>query len=250
MSTATQNGYLNGHSKGRRTDSVAGRSERPASRESAEARDVRGFATKPPGFGLTPEQQRLERRARVIVPGLVIGLLSINAGITFVMVRASMSDRQSAAVEPNYYEQGMHYNDTSAALARSAALGWTIRCDATAIRASGLSGGVGRPGEASGQCLVRVTLADRAGEPVRGCVVEAEAFAQARAGERRRLRLEATATPGEYAVLARLEPAGMWELRLKARRGTEQFVSTERLRIAPLARELSGRQGAPVGGGA
>ena len=132
-------------------------------------------------------------------------LTSVGANV-FLVVRGH--DDPAFAVEPDYYDKAVHWDERQAARRASDELGWRIEVDAS------------RDG-------VQIELADALGRPVEGAQVEVEAFHNARASQRLRARL-APEAPGRYVLARRFERPGLWELRLSAIRDGDRFLHTAR----------------------
>ncbi len=122
------------------------------------------------------------------------------------------ADDPSFSLEPRYYDKAVHWDQEQARKAESARLGWKLEARVA-------------PAERGSKLLAVVTRAD--GSPLTGARVEVEAFANARAGEIRRLRLE-PGKPGEYA--ARLDAArpGLWEFRFQVEHGGAHYATVAR----------------------
>lgn len=150
----------------------------------------------------------------MLLPALLLG-----AGVLgwIVMVRAAVSD-PSAAIEPDYYRKASNVDAEKAILARSEALGWSARVTSFVFDAGG------------GATLV-LSFTDRDGVPLEALVVDALAFSNVRSIDRQNIELVARGA-GTYS--ARLERArhGIWELRVRARRGSEEFHTTVRGELA------------------
>lgn len=128
-------------------------------------------------------------------PYLIIGLLLLSVGSNvYLLVRAT--NDPSFAVEPDYYEKAVHWDDHQAARAASDKLGWKIRVDAR-------------------REMLRIELRDALGRPIDGAEVEVIAFHNARAAE----RINGLMLPrgrGVYVLERPFARAGIWEYRLAA----------------------------------
>ncbi len=121
------------------------------------------------------------------------------------------------ALETNYYERAVRWDSEQAQWAENARLGY--RATVTSAPAAG---GV--------EVVARVV--DRHDAPVRGAAVHAEAFANARSGDRKQLVL-AERADGTYAALVAKPRPGLWELRLRVERDGECFTAHVRTDFAP-----------------
>lgn len=151
----------------------------------------------------------------VIVIALLVGGAGANIGLMLVATRDP-----SFAVEPDYYQKALRWDETMAQEARNAALGWSIA--------------VGFDGASSpGRVTLAARVSDRAGRALEGARVEVEAFHSARASR----VLAATLSPGSagrYSATLPLDRPGLWELRLRVARGDAVFTRTL---VQDLARE-------------
>lgn len=129
------------------------------------------------------------------------------AGNLWVMRVASADP--SFAIEPDYYRKAVEWDSTVARDQRSTALGWRLRVVDMRITAEGAA-------------RLTVELLDRRGAPIDDAMMTVAATHNARADR----VVSATLVPdggGHYlADLAGARP-GIWELRLGATRGAEQY---------------------------
>jgi nitrogen fixation protein FixH len=153
---------------------------------------------------------------------MVFGLLGLNVAVVGVTLYLAHSDA-SFAVEPDYYQKAVEWDESARARAASDRLGWTGSLEVS-------------PGSAAPP-FVTVRLIDRAGAPVADAHVQAAAFASARAAERRLLTLPQT-QPGIYAAAMPDARPGQWEFRISATRGSERFQTSVE-RTVPAAAEAS-----------
>ena len=145
-------------------------------------------------------------------PLLVSAALLFTVGVNVAMLIAASSDANGTVVEPDYYRKAVDWDRTMALRAASARLGWHATAQLTA--------------DADGHRL-RVTATDSAGAPVSGARFVAELIHNRDAARPLHAALEER-EPGRYEAPVALAHAGMWEVRLDARRGTERFTSTQR----------------------
>ncbi len=166
------------------------------------------------------------RKGARLFPGIVFGLIGLNLAVVGVTVYFATSD-PSFAVEPGYDRKALGWDEEAARRRRSEALGWTASV---------------APDPARGRVEVRLT--DEAGGPVEGAVVTGMAFRSARASRRFDLAFEESA-PGVYAAALAMEEGGIWEFRLGARRGGEEFAAEARCELVELSAGEMGRGGRP-----
>ena len=147
----------------------------------------------------------------VVLTGTVIANLA--------MMRVANSD-PSFAVEPDYYQKAVTFDSTLAHANASAKLGWTAH--ATIAK------------EQSASPYVTVTLRDSLQLPIDHATVTVHALFNARANDVLSVTLEET-SPGSYRALLPVQHAGIWEVRIAAIRGAQQFESSVRVEVAPSA---------------
>ena len=116
------------------------------------------------------------------------------------------------ALEQNYYQRAVHWDDAQAEAARNAQLGYHLALDV---------------GEGSSGAELLVRLTDRAGVPLRGASVRVEAFANARSGDRRELALSERIA-GTYGASLGAARAGLWEFRFVVVASGQRFTAVER----------------------
>jgi nitrogen fixation protein FixH len=143
-------------------------------------------------------------------PLIIIGLLVVQAAGIITMVVISGRD-PSFAVEPDYYQKALAWDDAARQRQAGADLGWTVDLHAGA---EGLS----------------VELHDALGRPLDGAQVEAEVFHHARAADRHTIAL-AAAGDGLYRGTTRLARRGHWEVRLLITRGPELLTLTRQVEV-------------------
>ena len=140
-----------------------------------------------------------------IWPFIIVGLLGLSVVAESIKMVYATND-PAFAVEPDYYNKAVHWDEAQAARAASEALGWRAVLEA------------GRE-----ELLVR--LFDRDGEPLSGAEVQVEAFHNARANRVVKGAL-APAGPGLYAMTHPFGRPGIWEYRVVAERNGERFLLT------------------------
>lgn len=155
-----------------------------------------------------------------LFPGIVFGLLGLNAAVVGITLYLAHSDR-SFAVEPDYYQKAMAWDSAAAQRERSAALGWTASLT------------VGDPTSAGR--VITLTLTDRSGAPIQEADASIIAFHNARAADHFTANLRPTETPGRYAAALPLERPGLWEFRISAARGQDSFATVIRRDLAGAA---------------
>jgi hypothetical protein len=125
------------------------------------------------------------------------------------------------ALEKNYYERAVHWDREREQVATNERLGYGV---ALSLR------------DATDGPELEVGITDRAGVPLPGAVVTVEAFANARSGERRVLRLVA-GPDGLYRAPLGSARAGLWEFRIDVLAGSERFTRVVRADVTLRRRE-------------
>lgn len=151
-------------------------------------------------------------RAWLVWGGIVFGLLGLAIATQLVLVMFAISE-PSVAVEPDYYQKALSWNEQREQAALNNTLGWRLELRAGAVRTDQVGARVRE---------LWVTLSDSAGARLDGAQVRLTAFHKAR----RRQVLEATfvAQGGRYLALLPVRRAGLWELRFQVERGGSRFT--------------------------
>ena len=149
-------------------------------------------------------------------PIAVAVILGATVALNLWVARLAGSD-PSFAIEPDYYQKALHWDDEMAQQRANEALGWRLEPALAPIDRAG--------------ARLTVRLTDRAGAPLSGATVTVQALAVARASR----SVHATLAPGagDYGAVLPLHTDGEWELRFEARRGAERFTAVRRLLAAP-----------------
>lgn len=148
-------------------------------------------------------------------PLFIIGLLVTQAAGLAVMITIAVSD-PSVAVEPDYYEKAVNWDQTAAARAQTLRLGWTAAVSV---------------GPLSGQDReLHLSINDRDGKGVSEVLVHVEMFHQARSGDRLQADLRGMGAGG-YVTRLPIERPGLWEVRITAKRGRDAAMITQTLDV-------------------
>jgi len=148
-----------------------------------------------------------------IWPMIVVGILGVSWVVCGITVYAALSD-SSHAIEDDYYERAVSWDETMAARRASEALGWTAEVAVSAADPH------------TGKRWLTVSIVDASGAPVSLDGAEAVAFHHARRGEARAVTLRSTGTgtaAGELGVGA----DGLWQVRLRALSGDDVFLDSQ-----------------------
>jgi nitrogen fixation protein FixH len=146
---------------------------------------------------------------------IILGL-TVAANVWLITVA---SHDPSFAVEENYYQRGVRWDDELAQRARNVELGWRLDASVSPTRA-------GRGSDLS------ISLNDSTLSPIAGASVVVVAVHLARAGQPVSITMVPGA-PGHYEAHAPIERTGLWELRFDVHRGADRFTATERLDVRP-----------------
>jgi nitrogen fixation protein FixH len=155
-------------------------------------------------------------------PGVIFLLLGGQMVVITMAVVLSTRD-PSFAIEPDYYQKSLHWDEQAAQIRANRALGWHVSLD------------IAPQDTPAGRRPVTVIVTDTAGRPLDGAGVESILFHHAGGQD----RMQASFQPegaGRYSAKLLLRKAGIWEFRLTIRRGTDVFTTIEQ-------REVAGRPG-------
>jgi nitrogen fixation protein FixH len=161
-------------------------------------------------------------------PAIVLGLLAAHVLLMAWAVMKATGDR-SAIVIPDYYVKSLHWDQDKAELARSAALGWTVK-----LTPAGTADSVGL-------VPVLITLNDKSGAPLSADSLELTYCHQAHADRvlTARLQPESATTPnGRYLQALSLPQPGFYSFSVVAIRGTDRFTVQWTQHISPHAEEM------------
>jgi nitrogen fixation protein FixH len=147
-------------------------------------------------------------------PVLLAFVLLGQAGGVIAMVVISGRDA-SFAIEPDYYERALAWDETSRLKAASDALGWTAE---PILRST-----------ARDQTL-EISLRDSLHRPLDGAAVQVELYHHARAADRETVQLSPRGD-GVYGASVAMPRAGLWELRIRADRGPDTLLTSQDLRV-------------------
>jgi nitrogen fixation protein FixH len=150
-------------------------------------------------------------------PLAVTTILGLTVAANIWLIRVANGD-PSFAIEENYYQRGVQWDDELAQRAHNRALGWRLVATMSPIRQGG-------------GALLQIALTDSAVAPIAGASVVVKAVHIARAGNPMEVTLSSR-VPGEYEARMPIERAGLWELRIDVHRGADRFTATERLDVS------------------
>ncbi len=153
--------------------------------------------------------------AHVVWPGFVIGLLGMSATLITITVIAAVSD-PSFAVEANYHEKALRWDEHVEQQRTNAELGWQVDVELGAI-----------PESEEPAMIVRLT--DGSGEPLVGATIEATYFHYAAAKNVQALGFHETKEPGVYAAPALLNRSGLWQFQMSVASAGRAFTYEQTL---------------------
>ncbi len=159
----------------------------------------------------TPRQ----KRQGALFLALIVGLLLASVGFMGYTLYRATSD-PTFAIEPDYYQKGLDWDQTQLANSRSAALGWDAKLE------------IARDAGPRGPTLVRLQARD--GAPVAGASVVAVCFPFVRSNDRRTIQFQER-EPGVYWAQIAYPVPGRWEFRLSAVRGDSKFTAAKDLTV-------------------
>lgn len=160
---------------------------------------------------MTPEQRAAERKAAITWGAFVIAILGSSLTLAIVMLIISGSD-PSFAVEPDYYDQAINWDDHAAQRELNRQLGWTI--DLTTA-----------PIAADRQRSITARVFNKDGAPITDASVGVVAFHNARAANRFAFPMTPT-DAGAFTAKQPLTRAGKWEFRFTVVSPDATFTTT------------------------
>lgn len=141
----------------------------------------------------------------------IVGVLVVVViGANLILAYVAISD-PSFAVEEDYYQKALRWDDKRAQDLRNTELGWTIRFDLADRRAP------------DGTLELHARLTDAEGNEIPDAKVTVETFHNARAARIVRADL-LRGEDGEYRAALPIFRPGLWEFRFQATRGNDRFT--------------------------
>lgn len=147
----------------------------------------------------------------VLWPFIIAGALGLHVVGSLVMVYFATSN-ESYAVEPDYYQKALAWDEKRAQDRHNTELGWRLEFTV-------------EPASAGKDPVVRAELTTTDGEHITGATVAVETFANARRDDILTATLDASGTGYQTTVPMRRD--GLWEFRFKVTRGDELFTYTD-----------------------
>lgn len=149
-----------------------------------------------------------------IWPSIVIVALGGNLALGVTLMRVANADPHFA-VEPDYYRRAVGWDSIQAQARESAELGWRVHPSLGAVTGEPLA-------------LILV-VTDAAGVPLEGVELSVEGRAVAHAANAVNASLLPTENVGAYRAVMPITRTGLWEFRLRLRRG--DALTTQQLRM-------------------
>jgi len=166
-----------------------------------------------------------ERRAMWRWTGVIVGLLLMQIVLCMVGVSAALRGK-GVAVEADYYNKALHWDDQAALARDSSELGWKTDLS------------VGDAATTAGERALMLKLVDKAGVPVEGATVAVAFFHHARPLELHQAELKATGG-GVYASSVALDRRGIWEFKVTIHRaGSGASAGKDDIYVATLQQDL------------
>jgi len=153
-----------------------------------------------------------ERRPGWYWPWAIAGVITLQASVIIATVIVAVGP-QSRAVEPDYYQRALNWDEQAAEQRTPDRLGWAVTLD------------VGDQQGPFPKRTLEATLSDAAG-PIEDASVSAVLFPTADAGSRAELPLESVGD-GRYRAEATMPHTGRWEIRLTIVRGDDRALVIE-----------------------
>lgn len=147
-------------------------------------------------------------------PYLIAGALALHVVVSLIVVFIATSD-PSYAVEEDYYQKAIDWDEKRAQDRSNADLGWLFEFTVKPPD---------RPGD---QPLLEVTLRDAAENPLTGATVSVEAFHNSRSADILRADLKPADVAGVYRAAMPMQHNGRWELRFNAVSGGHRLTHAE-----------------------
>lgn len=150
-------------------------------------------------------------RRVLFFPALVVGLLSMHIALCLWGVYLATSS-QTFAVENDYYNKALHWDDNQAAERASLNLGWHAGIDISATA------------DLQHERQVVLTLTDRNNAPLCGASVDLIYYHRARATDVSNATLRDLGE-GHYAAALPLSRPGIWNIHLAITHGKDRFLA-------------------------
>ena len=141
-------------------------------------------------------------------PFIIAGALGLHVVGSMVMVYFATSN-ETYAVEPDYYQKALAWDDRRAQDRHNTELGWTLEYTV-------------EPVQAGQDPIMRAELTNLDGEPITDASISVEAFANARRDDV--LTADLVETESGYQTTLPMRRNGLWEFRFTVTRDDELFT--------------------------
>ena len=155
----------------------------------------------------------------IVWPGLVVVMLG-GSVLTGVVTMTLATGDPSFAIEPDYYERALAWDEDAARRRASESLGWSAD---TSLATSA---------DALGNRVFTVTLIDRDGQPIDDARVSMTAFHKASSAERETFHFDHTGQ-GVYVTQLSSPRDGAWQIDLVAARHDDTFLDSRQFWVFP-----------------
>lgn len=155
----------------------------------------------------------------IVWPGLVVALLGGSVLTGVVTVTMATGD-PSFAIEPDYYERALAWDEDVANQRASDALGWRTTLE------------LAEADDALGKRTFTVTLVDKDGAAVEGAKVSMVAFHKALSSERLTKHFDQIGD-GTYVTSLASPRDGAWQIDLTATQGEDTFLHSAQYWVFP-----------------
>jgi hypothetical protein len=147
-------------------------------------------------------------------PWIIGGALVLHVVVSLVVVFFATTDA-SYAVEEDYYQKAINWDEKRAQDRINNELGWSLSFSVTPPTS---------PGE---HPTIEVDLADITARPLAGAAIALETFHKAHSEDIIRIMIEPAGDAGRYTASPGMLHNGRWELRFTVDHGGEHFTYTE-----------------------
>jgi len=145
-------------------------------------------------------------------PWIVGGLMALVVGANLILIYLATSD-PSFAVEADYYQKALDWDDKRAQDRTNAELGWSLELDVARTRST------------DGTVELTARLIDEDGQPISDATIRLQAFHNARAAHILKSDLERDGD-GRYSASLPMHRPGLWEFRFEVSRAGDRFTHT------------------------
>lgn len=146
-------------------------------------------------------------------PLFIVGLILAQVSAAGALIWYAVSD-PTFAIEPNYYQKALNWDDTARQHAANRSLAWKPTLE-FADQSQG------------GTRTTRLQIVDAGGTPIESARVTVESFFHAAANQRTTTDLRWDADERAYVGTLPIDRGGVWEMRFDIVRGADRFTFIE-----------------------